>query len=192
MTSLPDNAGTILLPLARLAIAHALGERTEPVAPSPPPWLQVHGASFVTLHRDGTPRGRTGTLKAERPLQDDVAGNAVRAALNDPCFTPLTRPELDAVSIEIAVLSPPELIRATHERDVLAQLRAGVDGVSFRYGHHHGNFLPEMWTQYPEPQEFLAWLKYKSGLPPDFWDEGIELQHYSVSLWSESGSGIVK
>jgi len=186
MTSLPDNAGTILLPLARLAIARALGERTKPVAPSAPLWLQDHGASFVTLRHDGTPRGRTGTLKAERPLHDDVAGNAVRAALNDPCFTPLTRSELDVVSIEIAVLSPPEPVSAENERAVLAQLRSGIDGVTFRYGHHSGNFLPEMWTQYPEPQEFLAWLKYKSGLPPDFWDEGIELQRYSVSLWSEN------
>ncbi len=98
----------------------------------------------------------------------------------------MTLLELNEIRIEIAVLSPPEPIPAANEEDVLSRLCSGTDGVTFRYGHHHGNFLPEMWEQYPEPKEFLAWLKYKSGLPPDFWDASIELHRYSVSLWRET------
>jgi len=182
----PADAGSILLPLARQSIARALGEDTDVSTGASPEWLLQPAASYVTLNLEGHPRGRTGTLRPSVPLRDDVAGNAVGAALNDPCFSPLTRPELDAIDIEIAVLSEAERIFGASEHEVLAQLRTGADGLAFRYGHHSGNFLPEMWAQYPDPQEFLAWLKYKSGLPPDFWATDIELQRYTVTCWREA------
>lgn len=185
MPPLPADAGHILLPIARQSIARALGQQLPPAAENPAPWLRMRAASFVTLHHAAQLRGRTGTLEPQRPLRDDVTDNAVRAALHDPCFSPLTAAELEGATIEIAVLSGLEPVAAAAERAALAQLRAGIDGVVFRYGHHHGNFLPEMWAQYPDPAEFLAYLKYKSGLPPDFWDPGIVLRRYTVSRWRE-------
>ncbi|MGA0025101.1 MAG: AmmeMemoRadiSam system protein A [Burkholderiales bacterium] len=184
--SLPADAGDILLPLARLSIARALGQSLPPAADNPAPWLQMRAASFVTLHHAAQLRGRTGSLEPQRPLRDDISENAVRAALHDPCFSPLTAAELDGATIEIAVLSDLEPVAAANERAALAQLRAGIDGAVFRYGHHRSNFLPEMWTQYSDPAEFLAYLKYKSGLPPDFWDADIELRRYTVSHWREA------
>ena len=55
-----------------------------------------------------------------------------------------------------------------------------------RYGHHHGIFLPEAWAGHTDPADFLAHLKYRAGLPPDFWDPVIELRRYSVSCWRET------
>lgn len=184
--SLPADAGDILLPLARQSIACALGQPLPPVSENPAPWLQIRAATFVTLHHAAQLRGRTGSLEPQRPLREDITENAVRAALHDPCFSPLTAAELDGATIEVAVLSGLEPVTATDERTALAQLRAGIDGAMFSYGHHRSNFLPEMWTQYPDPAEFLAYLKYKSGLPPDFWDTGIELRRYTVSHWREA------
>ena len=38
----------------------------------------------------------------------------------------------------------------------------------------------------PTPPEFMAHLKQKAGLSPDFWDQGLRLYRYTVSHWKES------
>jgi AMMECR1 domain-containing protein len=37
-----------------------------------------------------------------------------------------------------------------------------------------------------EPAEFMSHLKYKAGLPPDFWAPEVRLSCYTVSKWRES------
>jgi uncharacterized protein len=182
--ALPENAGAVLLPLARAAIAGQLG-LSQP-ASEDAPWLKREGASFITLKRDGRLRGCIGTLRAHRILVEDVKANAVAAAFRDPRFTPLTADEFAGVAVEISVLSGLETLRFTDEQDALRQLRAGVDGVVFQFGHHSGTFLPQVWEDHKEPADFLAHLKYKAGLPPDFWDSEVKLARYTVIKWRES------
>lgn len=180
------DQGHTLLPIARAAIAHELGI-TAPAPAAAAHWLQQPGSAFVTLTCDGQLRGRSGTLDAIRSLRDDVIANAVAAAFRDLRFKPLAVTELEMTLIEVSVLSALESLDTTDEAAVLAQLRAGVNGVVFRYGHHHSTFLPEAWTQCADPAEFMAQLKYKAGLPPDFWDTGVELRRYTVNSWREPG-----
>src|SRR5688572_5377227 len=125
--ALPDNAGTVLLPLARAAIAGQLG-LSQPAA-GDAAWLKREGASFITLKREGRLRGCIGTLRAHRSLVEDVKANAIAAAFRDPRFTPLTTDEFAGLAVEISVLSQLEQLRFTDERDALRQLRVGVDGV---------------------------------------------------------------
>lgn len=181
-----DHPGHLLLPLARAAIGRELGIATAAPATNAS-WLQQPGSAFVTLIRDGQLRGRNGTLDAVRSLREDVAVNAVAAAFRDLRFKPLAVAELENTLIEVSVLSALEIMNAGNEAAVLAQLRTGVDGVVFRYGHHHSTFLPEAWSQYTDPEEFMAQLKYKAGLPPDFWDATVELRRYTVDCWREPG-----
>jgi len=180
------DQGHILLPLARAAIARELGMAAAAPATAAA-WLQQPGSAFVTLTREGQLRGRNGSLIPVRPLREDVAANAVAAAFRDLRFKPLVVAELENTIIEVSVLSALEPLAAPGEAAVLAQLRSGVDGLVLRYGRHRSTFLPEAWSQYPEPEEFLAQLKYKAGLPPDFWDAAIELQRYTVACWREPG-----
>ena len=184
--ALPDNAGAVLLPLARAAIAGELG--LDQRASEDAPWLKREGASFITLKREGRLRGCIGTLRAHRILGEDVKANALGAAFRDPRFKPLTVEEYAGLSVEISILSALEQLRFADERDALRQLRVGVDGVIFQSGHHHSTFLPQVWEDYKEPAEFLAHLKYKAGLPPDFWDAEVRLSRYTVSKWRESDS----
>lgn len=180
------DQGHILLPLARAAIARELGIAT-PTPATDTAWLQQPGSAFVTLTRDGQLRGRYGTLEAVRPLRDDVTANAVAAAFRDLRFKPLAAAELESTTIEVSVLSALETLAVANEAAALDQLRAGIDGVVFRYGHHHSTFLPEDWMRYTDPAEFMAQLKYKAGLPPDFWDAAVELRRYTVDCWREPG-----
>jgi len=184
LTSYPPDAGRVLLPLARSAIAAQLG--LGQAAQDDRPWLKQQGACFITVMRDDKLRGCIGTLRAHRALAEDVKANAVAAAFRDPRFAPVDAGELAAIALEISVLSALESIRFADEPDALRQLRAGVDGVVFDYGHHTGTFLPQVWEDIKEPVDFLAHLKYKAGLPPDFWDPTVRLSRYTVSKWRES------
>lgn len=180
---LPADAGAILLLLARAAIAAELGEAAAPAAAAP--WLQARGAAFVTLMLDGKLRGCIGTLEAHRALGDDVRANAQAAAFRDPRFKPLTAAEFAAVNIEVSVLSAPALMQCRDEDDALAQLRPGIDGVIFEYGHHRSTFLPQVWAEFADAKTFMGNLKYKGGLPPDFWDPAVKLSRYTVQKFRE-------
>lgn len=176
--------GQILLPIARSAIASALDQALS--APANAPWLQEKGATFVTLTQGGELRGCIGTLEAHRPLLEDVKANAVAAALHDPRFAPLQHTELSYTRVEVSLLSASEAIAFESEQHALAQLRPEVDGIIFEYGHYRSTFLPQVWEQLPDPETFMAHLKHKAGLAPNFWAAGVKLSRYSVSKWKES------
>lgn len=180
---LPTEAGTVLLPLARAAIAAALG--CVPTDPATPDWLQEPGACFVTLTQGGQLRGCIGSLLAHRSLLADVRANAVAAALRDPRFAPLGPAELDATEIEVSVLSAPQPMAFADEADALAQLRPGIDGVVFSCGPHRSTFLPQVWEQLPDHVQFMAQLKRKAGLDARFWSDDVRLERYTVQQWSE-------
>jgi AmmeMemoRadiSam system protein A len=179
--------GAVLIPIARAAIARELGrshDATEDAA-----WLLEPGATFITLMHRGQLRGCIGTLHPHRPLVEDVKANAVAAAFRDPRFVPLTLGELGATRIEISLLSALEPLAVASEQAALEQLQPGVHGLVFQYGHHRSTFLPQVWQDLEHPREFLAHLKYKAGLPPDFWDAEVKLQRYTVSKWREDDTG---
>jgi uncharacterized protein len=179
-----DGRGEILLAIARAAIARELGRETR--SPEDAPWLHEPGATFVTLRQGGELRGCIGSLEPRRPLVQDVKANAVNAAFRDPRFRPLHLAELDKTHVEVSLLSALEPIPFQDEQHALAQLEPGVHGVTFEYGYHKSTFLPQVWEELPDVHEFVAHLKQKAGLPPDFWDPEVKLARYTVSKWAES------
>jgi AmmeMemoRadiSam system protein A len=181
--AMPQDAGSLLLPLARAAIAAQLGM---PLAVrEDADWLQTAAASFVTLMQRDELRGCIGTLEAHRALIADVRANAVAAAFRDPRFKPLAIREFETIRVEISVLSPVARVSFRDEDDALAQIRPGIDGVIFEYGYHRSTFLPQVWEDFRDPRLFFGHLKRKAGLPPDFWDSAVKLSRYTVSKWSE-------
>lgn len=146
--------------------------------------LRVPRATFVTLQLHGALRGCIGTLEAVRPLVCDVALNAFAAAFRDPRFTPVDHAEEPLLEIHISILSPPESMRFESQADLLRQLRRGIDGLILQYQQRRGTFLPAVWESLPEPQAFLAHLKVKAGLSPDFWSNEIRIWRYTAELVS--------
>ena len=183
MNAMDKMDGRILLPIARAAIARELGAHQSCAEDAE--WLRDPGACFVTLKLDGRLRGCIGSLHARRPLLDDVKANALAAAFKDPRFRPLGLAELDRTAVEISLLSALEPLVCRDEAEALAQLQPGRDGVLFSYGYHQSTFLPQVWDEIADPIEFLASLRQKAGLPPDFWDPDVKLARYTVSKFSE-------
>ncbi len=178
------DRGHLLLRLARHAIERALG--VDAPLQVDGAWLSEPGATFITLRQGGQLRGCIGSLEARRPLVQDVALNAVAAALRDPRFPPLTAEELPGTEVEVSLLSPMEAIAFSDEEEALAALRPGADGVVLECRGRRGTFLPQVWDDLPDPRQFLRHLKRKAGLAEDFWSPEVRLYRYSVEKWKES------
>lgn len=183
--------GRILLAIARESLADALkmggaGDRAvRHHREHPEPWLREPGATFVTLRRRELLRGCVGSLRAYRPLAEDVWSNARAAAFSDTRFPPLTRDEFADINLEVSLLSPPEPLSVASEEEACRILRPGIDGVILEYREGRGTFLPQVWEQLPDPRRFLAHLKEKAGLPASFWHPDLRLWRYSVTKWEE-------
>lgn len=178
--------GPALLARARNAIASRLGL---PIRPEPGHQaLHRPGASFVTLHRAGRLRGCIGRLEAGgHTLEADVRHNARRAAFEDPRFTPLAAAEWTGLDVEVSVLEAPQPLAFASESEALGQLQPGLDGVILSWRHCRATFLPQVWTQLPDLEAFMAALKRKAGLSDGFWDPEVRLARYRVQSFTEPG-----
>jgi len=145
-----------------------------------PAALRAERACFVTLKRHGELRGCIGHLEACAPLVCDVVENAFSAAFRDPRFAPLTPPELEDLEIHISVLTPAEPIAFDSEAELLRQIRPFVDGLILEEGLHRGTFLPSVWEQLPEPEQFLRHLKLKAGLGEHYWSGEMRVSRYET------------
>ncbi len=182
-----DELGPALITLARAALADALGVAHSAVPVPDLPALKEPGATFVTLtDRHGELRGCVGRLEATRPLREDVQANAVAAAFHDSRFAPLEAHEWPGLRVEVSLLDAPvPLPPAMSESDALVQLRPGVDGVILEWQGRRATFLPQVWEQLPEPRAFMAALRRKAGLAPDFWADDVRLSRYGVRKFVE-------
>ena len=150
------------------------------------PCFQISCGTFVTLKIKGQLRGCIGNLTSNDSLISGVRRNAINAAFHDPRFAPLRASELDRVEIEISILTEPKPMNYRDAADLLSKLRSGVDGVTVRLGHASATFLPQVWEQLPQPQDFLAHLCMKAGLAADAWKMSrIEISTYQVQYFEE-------
>jgi AmmeMemoRadiSam system protein A len=145
--------------------------------------LRQPAACFVTLKSGGELRGCIGSLEAHRSMVEDVAHNADAAAFSDPRFPPLREDELAGLELDISLLTPAGEIHFSSEKDLLSQLRPGVDGLILEEGYRRGTFLPSVWEQLPQPEQFLQHLKLKAGLPPNHWSENIRISRYTTQIF---------
>jgi AmmeMemoRadiSam system protein A len=142
--------------------------------------------TFVTLTIDGNLRGCIGNLTSKESMVSGVRRNAVNAAFHDPRFSPLSSSELDRVSIEVSILSEPRPMDYRDAADLLQKLRPHIDGVILRKGIASATFLPQVWEQLPQPQDFLKHLCQKAGLAADAWQHSnLEVSTYQVQYFEE-------
>jgi AmmeMemoRadiSam system protein A len=180
--------GRTLARWARARLREALGG---PSAGRPEgDWGAERGATFVTLRwPDGRLQGCIGTLQPVRGVVDDVGHNALAAGLDDPRGARLALADVDALQVEVSVLSPLEPVAFEGgEAGARAALRPGADGVVLAWHGRRSTLLPVMWEQFPDPAAFLAALKVKAGLPRDFWSDDVTLFRYGAGRFVDEGA----
>jgi len=161
-----------------LAVPPELGQRF--------PRLASPRGTFVTLKKSGVLRGCIGSLSPHRPLAQDVAENAVAAAVHDTRFEPVQPAELGAIDVSVSVLDLPRPLEGLAGDVLLAELGRTKPGVILELRGRRSTFLPEVWEELPEPAEFLMHLSRKQGSPPDGWrDADARFQTYRSQHFGE-------
>jgi AmmeMemoRadiSam system protein A len=187
-TGLSDAEKKTLLNLARGTIEASAAGRPLPSVPAAELTenLRASGAAFVTLTIGGDLRGCIGSLQAFRPLWEDVQVHALDAAFQDYRFLPVTSAEVPLLEIEISHLTAPEPLEYSRPEELPQKLRPGVDGVVLRDGTSSATFLPQVWEQIPQPQEFLSHLCLKMGATADLWRRRmLQVSIYHVDEFHE-------
>lgn len=178
---------SLLLKIARSSLESGLchGHASQPDPASLPEKLCLPGACFVTLHRQGRLRGCIGSLEASEPMAQAVAGAAFAAGFRDPRFPPLSADELTQLDLEISILSPLQELAVRSEEDLLERLRPGIDGLLLEEGRRHAVYLPSVWSQLPQPGQFVDQLKLKGGWPADYWSEKMRVRIFQTETIEE-------
>ena len=185
--NISSTQGARLLELARSTLEHRLGIssvlRRSGLDDEP---LQLQCGTFVTLKIKDTLRGCIGNLEADGTIVDSIERNALQAAFHDHRFQPLTTEELGDVHIDISILSTPKPLVYQDGDDLVSRLRPEIDGVILRHGAKRATFLPQVWSQLPDPALFLDHLCQKAGLPPSLWKtEHPDIYVYQVQCFEE-------
>lgn len=188
--TISQQDGQLLLKLARENIADHLGQKSKRLAEIKKRCnntaMKKSRGVFVTLHKHGQLRGCIGNIEPARPLVEGVTDNAIHAAFSDSRFSPLSLEELKDTCIEISVLTSPEKIDYTDEKDLLSKLRPHIDGVIIEKGYHKATFLPQVWSQLASAGDFLNHLCTKAGLREDEWRAGkLKVSVYQVQSFEE-------
>lgn len=149
-------------------------------------WLLEPAAVFVTLRSapsedepEGELRGCVGQVEADGPLFAAVQDAAAKAATIDPRFYPVTVDEVDALSVEISILSPMRPI------DTLDEIEIGRDGLLIMGERRRGLLLPEVPVAYGwNAREFVRHLCRKATLPDDAWPGHARLYAFTTESFT--------
>ena len=180
----------IVIALAKAAILVALNQPEDfdlENALKSYPVLEENGAAFVTINKEPNEqlRGCIGSLQAYRPLYKDIIINAQAAALRDPRFRPLDVEELDQISIEVSILSEPQLLQYTDIDDLKRKVVPFEDGIVLKLDGRQATYLPQVWKQLPKFDDFFSSLCMKANLSGDCLSQHPEISTYRVVKYKE-------
>jgi AmmeMemoRadiSam system protein A len=177
-----------LLDAAQEAVRARLEDRPLDLAPVPAA-LAVPGATFVTLRMPADDRllGCVGSMVPVRPLVEDVAHNAAGSAFSDPRLPSLTPAEFAAMEIKISILGPLTPVDVDSYGALVAAVQPGIDGLLVEAASHRATFLPSVWEQVDDVEQFLTLLWRKAGLRPRTWPRKVHVHRYRTLEFGAKG-----
>jgi len=156
-----------LLGLARESIASLLENKEPQVSKAIKKKYSKKQACFVTLTLAGELRGCIGSLEPRQELWKDVLSNAQNAAFSDPRFEPLSEKEFGKIKIEVSVLSIPKKIEYASEEELKKKIKG--KGVIIQKGFCSATYLPQVWLDIENSEDFISSLCQKAGLSRHAW-----------------------
>ena len=186
--SYADREGELAVRIAREALEAYVVKRAKRTVEIPKAFETKSGA-FVTLneHPSGLLRGCIGYPQPFFPLVKSIE-KAAEGAAEDPRFPRLTSEELDRVTVEVSILTPPELIDVKKPKDLAKSVNVGVDGLSVAQGPYRGLLLPQVAIEYAwDAAEFLSEACMKAGLLADAWlDPATRVYKFQAEVFAET------
>ncbi|WP_457743937.1 AmmeMemoRadiSam system protein A [Sulfurimonas sp.] len=127
-----------------------------------PDIFMEHFGAFVTLHKDKKLRGCIGQFEPTQPLYQVIIDMTVAASRYDSRFSPVTKEELNAIDIEISILTP--RVKVNSVDDIVI----GKHGIYVEYGSKNGTYLPQVATDmgWNAKEFFKSCCEEKAGIYP--------------------------
>src|SRR2546422_9896371 len=165
-----DRDGELAVRIAREALEAYVLRRAKRTVEAPKAFEPKSGAFFtLNEHPSGLLRGCIGSPQPFFSLVKSIEKGAEGAA-EDPRFPRLTPEELDLVTVEVSILTPPQLIEVKKPKDLAKSVNVGVDGLTIAQGPYRGLLLPQGAAEYAwEAAEFLSEACMKAVLLADAW-----------------------
>lgn len=170
----------LLLQVAKDSIYECIENETSfrPLSALDYPPLNMLAGAFVSVYHSQKLRGCLGRFQSAKPLYLLIANLAASAATKDYRFNPISKEELEKVSVEISVLS------ALHKIESTDEIMVGKHGIYIKHGSHCGTLLPQVATKQGwdkiQMLEFCA--KHKTGIGKHDWKEA-ELFTYEALVF---------
>ncbi len=168
-----------LLKVARTTLEMYLkaGETYKP--PTDNPKFKEKRGVFVTLNKNGQLRGCIGYIQPIKSLIEAIGDNAISAAVHDNRFSPVKEDELKDIKIEISILTVPQI-------DTLENIIKNKSGIVLQQGDWGATYLPQVWEDVPDPEQFFSSLCLKAGLSPDCYQaKETKLSSYRAIVFGE-------
>jgi hypothetical protein len=142
---------------------------------------------FVTLNNQSGLRGCIGYPLPDKKLFNALEDAVVAAATEDPRFPPVKFEELDSITFEVTILTPPTKIEVSEPDEYLSKIKVGQDGLIVKYGYNSGLLLPQVPIEYGwNEREFLEHTCEKAGLAKDYWKKAeVEIQKFEGIVFKE-------
>lgn len=142
---------------------------------------------FVTLNTTLGLRGCIGYPLPDKSLFNALEDAAISAATKDPRFPAVKSKELDSITFEVTILTPPKRIVVSKPEEYLSKIKVGRDGLIVKHGFYSGLLLPQVPIEYGwNEKEFLEYTCEKAGLPKNYWKNSeTEIQKFEGIVFKE-------
>lgn len=142
---------------------------------------------FVTLNTTLGLRGCIGYPLPDKSLFNALEDAAISAATKDPRFPAVKSKELDSITFEVTILTPPKRVVVSKPEEYLSKIKVGRDGLIVKHGFYSGLLLPQVSVEYGwNEKEFLEYTCEKAGLPKNYWKNSeTEIQKFEGIIFKE-------
>jgi uncharacterized protein len=125
---------------------------------------------FVTLNKKENLRGCIGFPTPVKKLYQSLVDASIASAIEDPRFPPVKYEELNEISFEVTILTPPKEVKVTNPLEYINKIKVGRDGLIVKWEFGSGLLLPQVPVEYGwNEEEFLNHTCEKAGAPFDCW-----------------------
>jgi len=125
---------------------------------------------FVTLNKKENLRGCIGFPTPVKKLYQSLVDAAIASATEDPRFPQVQYEELNEISFEVTVLTPPEEVKVANPLEYTSKIKVGRDGLIVKWEFGSGLLLPQVPVEYGwNEEEFLNHTCEKAGASSDCW-----------------------
>ena len=150
-------------------------------------FVEKRGVFTTLTNSSGKLRGCIGFPEPVFPLGEAVIKSAISAASSDPRFPPVTKEDMDDITVEVSMLSKPVALAVKNRKDLPSMIAVGRDGLIAERDSFSGLLLPQVAVEEKMDQKaFLKAVCWKAGMEPDCWkDDDTSISTFNAEVFYE-------